>query len=189
MRHKQSKSTLTCGALAARYLWPGLLALAGLLLLCLPASAQSGGKYLDANDCSDTLLTNPQSDFDNGSCQLWKLVPDAEGWSLQIKRNGKFLEASNCSDTVKLNVKSAYDNGSCQLWKFVAAADGWSRLQIKRNGKFLGVGVDSRMDRLRLNGETACDNGTRQLWRLISRRRRLVAPANQIHRRGCVRGN
>jgi hypothetical protein len=168
VRHKQSKSTLSRGALRARYLWLSLLALAGLLLLCLPASAQSGGKYLDANDCSDTVLTNPQSDFDNGSCQLWKLVPDAEGWSrLQIKRNGKFLEASNCSDTVKLNEKSTYDNGSCQLWKLVPDAEGWSRLQIKRNGKFLGVGVDSRVDRLRLNGETGCDDGTRQLWRLI----------------------
>ena len=167
MRRKQSKSTLSRSALPARYLWPGLLALAGLLLLSLPASAQSGDKYLDANYCSDTLQANPRSDFDNGACQLWKLVPDADRLvRLQIKSNGKFLDAANCSDTVKLNGKSTYDNGACQLWKFVTGADGWSRLQIKRNGKFLGVGVDSRVDELRLKGKSPCESA-RQSWRLV----------------------
>ncbi|MGC1377501.1 MAG: RICIN domain-containing protein [Anaerolineales bacterium] len=166
MCHRQSKSTLSRGALLARYLSTGLLTLAGLLLLSLPALAQSGSKYLDASYCADTLRANTRSDFDNGSCQLWKLVPDADGWSrLQIKRNGKFLSVDNCSDTVKLNGKSNFDNGSCQLWKLVPDADGWSRLQIKRNGKFLSV--DDCVDEIKVNSASAYNDHGHQLWRLV----------------------
>ena len=48
---------------------------------------------------------NPGSNFDNGSCQLWKFVPDADGWSrIMLKRNGKFLDADHCSDDVDISV-------------------------------------------------------------------------------------
>ena len=86
---------------SARCLAYSLLGLASLLLPSFPALAQQdGGKYLDAKYCGDTLNLNPGSDYDNGSCQLWKLVPNADGWSrLQLKRNGKFLDAKYCSDS------------------------------------------------------------------------------------------
>ena len=82
-----------------------LLGSASLVAFCLPASAQQGGgKFLDAKFCSDNLNLNPGSDFDNGSCQLWKLVPDADGWSrLQLKRNGKFLDAKKCTDELQMH--------------------------------------------------------------------------------------
>jgi hypothetical protein len=71
------------------------------------------GKYLDAKFCGDTLNLNSGSDYDNGSCQLWKLVPDTDGWSrLQLKRNGKFLDAKFCTDELNMNPGSNYDNGS-----------------------------------------------------------------------------
>jgi hypothetical protein len=146
MRHNEtmSMSTFMSNRVAslARHLSPGLLGIAGLLLFSMPGSAQQGGgKYLDAKFCSDALNLNPGSDFDNGSCQLWLLVPGAEGWSrLQLKRNGKFLDAKFCTDELNMNPGSNFDNGSCQLWKLVPDADGWSRVQIKRNGKYLTAG-------------------------------------------------
>jgi Ricin-type beta-trefoil lectin domain-like/Chaperone of endosialidase len=126
-----------------------------------------GGKYLDAKSCSDTLNLNPGSDFDNGSCQLWQVVPDADGWSrLQLKRNGKFLDAKNCTDELHMNPLSTYDNGSCQLWKFARPdADGWSRIQIKRNGKFLDANQCS--DDLHLSDLSTYAGGACQLWRLV----------------------
>jgi hypothetical protein len=156
------------GTIAARCVTPGLLTLAGMLLLPLPASAQawSGGKYLDAKFCSDALNLNPGSDYDDGSCQLWRLLPDADGWSrLQLKRNGKFLDAKFCRDELNMNPGSTFDNGSCQLWKFVPAGGGWSRLQIKRNGRFLDA--DHCTDDVKLSGESTYDDGACQLWRLV----------------------
>src|ERR1700678_580029 len=122
--------------LLARTIASGLLGLGSWLLLAFPAAAQGGGgKVLDAKYCSDELNMNPGSTYDNGSCQLWKLVPDADGWSrLQIKRNGKYLDADQCSDNVKLSELSTFADGDCQLWRFVPADDGWGRLQIKFTG-------------------------------------------------------
>src|SRR5208337_2409686 len=78
---------------------------------------------------------NPGSNFDNGSCQLWKFLPAQDGWArLQLKRNGRFLDATHCSDDVKLSGESDYHGGACQLWRLVPAGDGWSRLQIKFAG-------------------------------------------------------
>jgi Chaperone of endosialidase len=144
-----------------------LLGSAGIVAFCLPASAQQGGgKFLDAKYCSDTLNLNPGSDYDNGSCQLWKLVPDADGWSrLQLKRNGKFLDAKYCSDELNMNPGSNYDHGSCQLWKFVPDADGWSRVQIKRNGKFLDAKYCT--DDVHLSDLSTAEGGACQLWRLV----------------------
>ena len=35
-----------------------------------------GGQYLDAAYCGETVGMNPGSDYDGGSCQLWRLVPE-----------------------------------------------------------------------------------------------------------------
>jgi hypothetical protein len=32
-------------------------------------------QFLDADHCSDQLGMNPGSTFDNGACQLWRMVP------------------------------------------------------------------------------------------------------------------
>ncbi len=146
----------------------GLLALTGLLFLPHPASAQSdGGKYLDAKFCGDSLNLNPGSQFDGGSCQLWKMVPDADGWSrLQLKHNGKFLDAKFCRDDLHMDPGSTYDNGACQLWKFVPSGDPrWARLQLKKNGKFLDAANCS--DNVQLSGPSGYEGGACQLWRLI----------------------
>jgi hypothetical protein len=144
-----------------------LLGSAALLALCVPASAQqAGGKFLDAKFCGDTLNLNPGSDYDAGSCQLWKLVADADGWSrLQLKRNGKYLDAKYCSDELNMNPGSNFDHGSCQLWKFVPDADGWSRVQLKRNGKFLDA--LNCTDDVHLSELSNAEGGACQLWRLI----------------------
>src|SRR5215510_13600691 len=45
-----------------------------------------GGQYLDADHCSNTISLNPGSDWEDGACQLWRLVPAGGGWSrLQLK--------------------------------------------------------------------------------------------------------
>ena len=152
---------------ALRRLMLGLLGSAALVAFCLPASAQQGGgKFLDAKYCSDMLNLNPGSDYDSGSCQLWKLVPDADGWSrLQLKRNGKFLDARQCTDQLQMHPDSNFDNGSCQLWKFVPDADGWSRVMIKRNGKFLDA--DHCSDDVHLSDVSTAEGGACQLWRLV----------------------
>ncbi len=166
MQSGLSNSSASRGTLPAR-LSIVLPALVCLLLLPRSASAQSdGGKYLDAKFCSDSLNLNPGSDYDGGSCQLWRLVPDADGWSrLQLKRNGKFLDAKFCRDDLNMNPGSTYDNGACQLWRFVPAEDGWARLQIKRNGKFLDASYCS--DQVKLSEESDYAGGACQLWRLV----------------------
>jgi len=35
-----------------------------------------GGQYLDADHCGDRISLNPGSDWENGACQLWRLVPE-----------------------------------------------------------------------------------------------------------------
>ncbi len=152
----------------ARRLAAALLGLAAFFVLCLPASAQQGGgQYLDADHCTDTLNLNPGSDFDNGSCQLWLLVPGPEGWSrLQLKRNGKFLDAKFCTDELNMNPGSNFDGGSCQLWKLVAdtVAEGWSRIQIKRNGKYLTA---ANCTDIVLSELVTGDASATQLWKFV----------------------
>ena len=167
MRRQTTTAASKRAAPTLRRLMAGLLGSAGLMALCLPASAQqAAGKFLDAKFCGDTLNLNPGSDYDNGSCQLWKLVPDADGWSrLQLKRNGKFLDAKYCTDQLNINPGSTYDHGSCQLWKFVPDADGWSRVMIKRNSKFLDA--DNCSDDVHLSDASTAAGGACQLWRLV----------------------
>jgi hypothetical protein len=33
---------------------------------------KNGGQYLDADHCGKTITLNPGSDYDGGSCQLWR---------------------------------------------------------------------------------------------------------------------
>lgn len=37
---------------------------------------KEGGKYLDASFCSDNVKLGNFSDFANGACQLWRLIPE-----------------------------------------------------------------------------------------------------------------
>ena len=167
MHFKSSRSWAAREALSRQSIRLGFLAVAGLMLLLPAAFAQpAGGKYVDAKFCSDTLQLNPGSDFDGGSCQLWRLVPGADGWSrLQLKYNSKFLDAKFCRDDLNMNAGSNYDNGSCQLWRFVPAEEGWARLQLKRNGKFLDASYCS--GEVKLSGESSYAGGACQLWRLV----------------------
>jgi hypothetical protein len=167
MSREPARPTSKAVSQPTRRLAQGLLGFVSLLALSLPAAAQDGGgKYLDAKFCGDTLNLNPGSNYDNGSCQLWKLVPVSDGWSrLQLKRNGKFLDAKYCTDDLNMNPGSNYDNGSCQLWKFVPDADGWSRVQIKRNGKVLES--PNCADDVNLGAPSDANGGDCQLWRLV----------------------
>jgi hypothetical protein len=167
MRRQTPTAAAKRAAPALRRLMLGLLGSAALAAFCLPAAAQDGGgKFLDAKFCTDTLNLNPGSDYDGGSCQLWRLVPDAAGWSrLQLKRNGKYLDARKCTDQLNMNPGSNFDNGSCQLWKFVPDADGWSRIMLKRNGKFLDA--DHCSDDVDISDVSTAEGGACQLWRLV----------------------
>ena len=163
-------SRMQSSAASVRGLAPTIIGLVPLLAFCLPASAQpapgaGGGAFLDAKFCGDTLNLNPGSTYDNGSCQLWKLVPDTDGWSrLQLKRNGKYLDAKQCGDELNMNPGSTFDNGACQLWKLAPDADGWSRVQIKVNGKFLSAPDCADVA---LSNDSADGDADWQLWRLV----------------------
>ncbi|MFN6579736.1 MAG: RICIN domain-containing protein, partial [Aulosira sp. ZfuVER01] len=57
-----------------------------------------GGQFLDADHCSTTISLNPGSDYEGGACELWRLVPNGDGWNrLQLKHGGQFLDADHCS--------------------------------------------------------------------------------------------
>jgi hypothetical protein len=127
---------------------------------------KSSGHYLDADHCSTKVSLNPGSDFDGGSCQLWRLVPVGDGWGrLQLKNNGQYLDADHCSTKVSLNPGSDFDGGSCQLWRFVPVADGWSRLQLKHNGQYLDA--DHCSTKVSLNPGSDHAGGACQLWRFV----------------------
>jgi uncharacterized caspase-like protein/TPR repeat protein len=132
----------------------------------LARSGAGGGRYLDAKFCSDQLNLNPGGGANGGACQLWRLVPESDGWSrLQLKFNGKFLDAKSCGDSLDLNPGSTEDGGSCQLWKFAPDADGWSRLQLERTGKYLSSG--NCLDSVILQDASPANGGACQLWRLV----------------------
>ena len=81
---------------------------------------KNGGQYLDADHCTTKVALNPGSDFENGACQLWRLVPVSDGWSrLQLKHGGQYLDADHCTTTVALNAGSDFAGGACQLWRLV----------------------------------------------------------------------
>ena len=79
-----------------------------------------GGQYLDADHCGDRISLNPGSDWEQGACQLWRLVPAGGGWSrLQLKHGGQFLDADHCGDRITLNPGSDWEGGAWQLWRQV----------------------------------------------------------------------
>jgi hypothetical protein len=79
-----------------------------------------GGQYLDADHCGTKVGLNPGSDYDGGACQLWRLVPEGDGWSrLQLKHGGQYLDADHCGTKVGMNPGSDYEGGACQLWRLV----------------------------------------------------------------------
>jgi hypothetical protein len=125
-----------------------------------------GGKYLDAKYCGDEVGMNPGSDFEDGACQLWRLVPVDNGWSrLQLKHGSKYLDAKYCSDEVGMNPGSDFEDGACQLWRLVRAGDGWSRLQLKHGNKYLDAKYCS--DEVGMNPGSNFENGACQLWRVV----------------------
>ncbi len=127
---------------------------------------KSGGKYLDAVNCSEKVALNGGSAYAGGVCQLWRMVPAGGGWSrLQLKEGGKYLDSANCSDNVALNAASTYADGACQLWRLVPAGGGWSRLEVKQGGKFLEAAFCS--DKVGLNTVSTYAQGDCQLWRLV----------------------
>jgi hypothetical protein len=82
-----------------------------------------GGQYLDAAYCTSPIGLNPGSTFENGACQLWKMVPAEGGWSrLQLKHGGLYLDADHCTPKLGLNAGSTFENGACQLWRMVPEA-------------------------------------------------------------------
>jgi hypothetical protein len=125
-----------------------------------------GGQFLDADHCSSPVTLNPGSTFENGACELWRLVPAGGGWSrLQLKHGGQFLDADHCTSAMALNPGSTFDGGSCQLWRFVPAEGGWSRLQLKHGGLYLDA--DHCTAKLGLNAGSTFDGGSCQLWKRI----------------------
>jgi len=131
-----------------------------------------GGQYLDADHCGSPVTLNPGSTFENGACELWRLIPAGDGWyRLQLKHGGQYLDADHCGSPISLNPGSTFDNGACQLWRFVPAGDGWYRLQLKHGGQFLDA--DHCTPRLGLNPGSTFENGACQLWRKVGMPQRI----------------
>jgi photosystem II stability/assembly factor-like uncharacterized protein len=127
---------------------------------------KQGGQYLDAAYCSNKVVLNARSDYADGACQLWRLVPVGGGWNrLQLKQGGQYLDAAYCSNEVVLNASSDYAGGACQLWRFVPAGGGWSRLQLKQGGRYLDAAYCS--NKVVLNARSDYADGACQLWRLV----------------------
>jgi hypothetical protein len=131
-----------------------------------------GGQFLDADHCGSPVTLNPGSTFENGACELWRLVPAGGGWSrLQLKHGGQYLDAAYCSSPIGLNPGSTFENGACQLWRFVPVGDGWNRLQLKHGGQYLDA--DHCTPKLALNSGSTFENGACQLWRIVREPQRI----------------
>ena len=125
-----------------------------------------GGQYLDADHCGNTITLNPGSDWENGACQLWRLVAVGGGWNrLQLKHGGQYLDADHCGNTISFNPGSDWENGACQLWRLVAVGGGWNRLQLKHGGQYLDA--DHCGKTITLNPGSDWEAGACQLWRLV----------------------
>jgi hypothetical protein len=127
---------------------------------------KSNQQYLDAKYCSSELGLNPGPGYQDGLCQLWRLVPNGDGWyRLQLKSNQQYLDAKYCSSELGLNPGPGYKDGLCQLWRLVPNGDGWYRLQLKSNQQYLDAKYCS--SELSLNPGPGYKDGLCQLWRLV----------------------
>lgn len=126
---------------------------------------KSSGQYIDADHCGTTVVTSAISDYADGACQLWRLVPVGDGWSgLQLKNGGQYLRADECSDQLILTPASAFDaNDGCQLWRLVPAGNGWSRLQLRNKEQYLDA--DHCGNKLVLSSVSVYADGACQLWK------------------------
>ncbi len=128
---------------------------------------KNGGNFIDAVYCQNKVALGAASDFDNGGCQLWRLVPAGNGWyGLQLKNGDRFLAAENCSSDIILLPSSQFDpNDGCQLWRFVSNGDGWSRLQLRASQQYLDA--DHCTTKLVLNPGSDFAEGACQLWKFV----------------------
>ena len=121
-------------------------------------------QYLDAAYCSDKLTLNPGSDFDGGSCELFRFIPGGNGWSrVQLMNTGRYLDAC-ATEAVSLNAISTVGDGACQLWQLVSAGDGWSRLRSKQ-GQYLDA--QNCTAEIGLSSISDLEEGACQMWRLV----------------------
>ena len=167
------KSVWRCG------FWAALIVAISAALVPSGAQAQGAyyrlqlkhnGQFLDADHCGNTMSLNPGSSWENGACQLWRLVPAGGGWSrLQLKHGGQYLDAAYCGNRLALNPGSDWEGGACQLWRLVGAGGGWSRLQLKHGSQFLDA--DHCGTTMGLNPGSDWEGGACQLWRLVPERR------------------
>lgn len=81
---------------------------------------KSSGYYLRAENCGNTVVLIPASDFDgNDGCQLWRLIARENGWSVLQLQYGKFyLAFDNSSNKIALTHGLDSDDGAGQLWRF-----------------------------------------------------------------------
>jgi hypothetical protein len=122
-------------------------------------------QYIDAAYCSSKLGLNPGSDYDGGSCELFRFVSTGDGWNLlQLMSNGQYLDA--CSTNVMLSATANADDSGCQQWRLIPAGDGWSRLQLKRDQQYLSVTDCSTT--IGLGPTSDVEEGACQLWRLVA---------------------
>jgi hypothetical protein len=125
-----------------------------------------GGQYLDSDHCTTRVALFGLSQYDNGGCQLWRLVPAGDGYyRLQLKHGGQFLDSDHCTTTVALFGRSEYDNGGCQLWRLIPEGNGYYRLQLKHGGQYLDS--DHCTTKVALFGRSDYDHGACQLWRFV----------------------
>lgn len=126
---------------------------------------KSSGQYIDADHCGTKVVTGPISDYADGACQLWRLVPVGDGWSgLQLKNGGQYLRADECTDQLILTPASAFDStDGCQLWRLVPAGNGWSRLQLRYEEQYLDAYKCG--NKLVLSPVSVYADGACQLWK------------------------
>jgi hypothetical protein len=128
---------------------------------------QNGETFLDAVHCTNQVALGNVSDFADGACQLWRLVPTGTGWfGLQLKNGGQFLAADNCSASVVLIPSNQFDeNDGCHLWRLQPAGKGWSRLQLRFEEQFLDAVQCG--NKVALNAGSTYADGACQKWKLI----------------------
>lgn len=142
-----------------------------------------GSGFLAADSCSDLVAVRHGSQWNGGACQLWRLIPQGDGWArLQLVQDGRFLTADHCSTAIRLG---PFADGPCELWRLVHVHGGWNRLQLKGGGHYLAARNCSA--EVALDTGPAQNGGACQLWRLVpssigfERMRPAVA---QAHRGG-----